>query len=317
MCDDIDMENLTEDLDFSKKWLMLLASLLGKGVRFQIIHNLNRPFSELMLGLEAWIPLYMTGLVAPFYLKDTANGPYQHLLYSSDSCVLYGDYIRGHHDKAEFTFTSVPEKVEYYKERSQFIMDRALPLMKIYTARETEQFRLLYQTEKTAAGNRHYLTSMLPVFPLSEDFIVSVLKKQQLPEQKMQILTENIRRHKADIESLLSENQLLHEMPLISDEEFKIHPLMLDLTECDYPSLIPISYEEYLSYQKETADYAVQHENYSYSFNHDFPFRSIQIRILERKWVWITKLQSPYINFVIRHPKLRQALEQMCIPIYE
>lgn len=38
-----------------------LALLLKKGLHLNIIHSLNRPFQEMMLGLESHIPLYMTG----------------------------------------------------------------------------------------------------------------------------------------------------------------------------------------------------------------------------------------------------------------
>lgn len=31
-----------------------------KGLHLNIIHNIDRPFEEMMLGLESWIPLYMT-----------------------------------------------------------------------------------------------------------------------------------------------------------------------------------------------------------------------------------------------------------------
>lgn len=46
---------------------------LKKGLYLNIIHNLDRPFNEMMLGLESWIPIYMTGQVSPFYFKNNNN----------------------------------------------------------------------------------------------------------------------------------------------------------------------------------------------------------------------------------------------------
>jgi hypothetical protein len=39
--------------------------LMKKGIRLEVIHDLDRPFEEMMYGLESWIPLYMTGQVSP------------------------------------------------------------------------------------------------------------------------------------------------------------------------------------------------------------------------------------------------------------
>ena len=65
MCSDMPMEDMAEDLDFGKKWMFGIALSLKKGLNLKIIHNLDRPFKEMMLGLESWIPIYMTGQVSP------------------------------------------------------------------------------------------------------------------------------------------------------------------------------------------------------------------------------------------------------------
>lgn len=69
MCSDMPMEDMTKDLDFGKKWMFAIAMSLKKGLHLNIIHNLDRPFNEMMLGLESWIPIYMTGQISPYYLK--------------------------------------------------------------------------------------------------------------------------------------------------------------------------------------------------------------------------------------------------------
>ena len=63
--------------------MFAIAASIKKGLHLNIIHNLDRPFNEMMLGFESWIPIYMTGQVSPFYLKNTTNAVYQHLNYVS------------------------------------------------------------------------------------------------------------------------------------------------------------------------------------------------------------------------------------------
>ena len=61
ICSDMPIEELAQDMEFSKKWMLGLAAILKKGLRLDMVHDLNRPFGEMMLGLESWIPLYMDG----------------------------------------------------------------------------------------------------------------------------------------------------------------------------------------------------------------------------------------------------------------
>ena len=57
MCSDMPMEDMAKDIDFGKKWMFAIAMTLKKGLHLNIIHNLDRPFNEMMLGLESWIPI--------------------------------------------------------------------------------------------------------------------------------------------------------------------------------------------------------------------------------------------------------------------
>lgn len=70
MCSDMPMEDMAKDIDFGKKWMFAIAMCLKKGHHLNIIHNLDRPFNEMMLGLESWIPIYMTGQISPYYLSN-------------------------------------------------------------------------------------------------------------------------------------------------------------------------------------------------------------------------------------------------------
>lgn len=60
-----------------------------------------------------------------------------------------------------------------------------------------------------------------------------------------------------------------------------------------------------------------EQENYSVTVTHQLPFRNIQIIILEGEWVMVSKNKFPAIHFVIHHPKMCHALENMIVPVME
>lgn len=56
-------------------------------------------------------------------------------------------------------------------------------------------------------------------------------------------------------------------------------------------------------------------ENYQFNLTKIKGFHNIQITCFEGKWCMISKNRAPAIHFVIHHPKLRYALENMVLPI--
>ena len=131
MCSDMDLSDMASDLEFGKKWMFAIAMCLKKGLHLNMIHTIDRPFDEMMLGLESWIPIYMTGQISPYYLKNARSSVYQHLNYVSGSAALTGECIAGHHNKGKYYLTKKPDEVAFYREKSDFILSKAYPLMEI------------------------------------------------------------------------------------------------------------------------------------------------------------------------------------------
>lgn len=77
------------------------------------------------------------------------------------------------------------------------------------------------------------------------------------------------------------------------------------------------SWDEHKEHLKQIKEYARQHTNYRAVENHLPAFRNIQIYICEGKWVIVSKNKAPAIHFLIRHPKMRNAFENMIVPVME
>jgi hypothetical protein len=77
--------------------MFAIACSLKKGLHLNMIHNLDRPFNELMLGLESFIPIYMTGQISPYYFESPTANLFNHTLYCSEVCALSGEDQR-HYD---------------------------------------------------------------------------------------------------------------------------------------------------------------------------------------------------------------------------
>lgn len=138
MYSDMPMDDMAKDRDFVKKYMMGLAFMLKKGLHLDVVHCLNRPFSELLLGLEGWIPLYMTGQISPFYLKNAESRVFGHFLNISGAAVLSGECIYPYHEKGRYILSNRDEDMSYYAERSELIKNPLCLLWK-YTARNPQK----------------------------------------------------------------------------------------------------------------------------------------------------------------------------------
>lgn len=70
MYSDMPMGEMAKDPEFPKKWMFGMAMMLKKGLHLNQIHDLNRSFEDMMLGLESWIPQYMS---RPGFLRSISK----------------------------------------------------------------------------------------------------------------------------------------------------------------------------------------------------------------------------------------------------
>lgn len=152
MFSDMPMTELAADAEFAKRYALGVGALLKRGVHLTVIHDVTRPFEEMMLGLEGWIPLYMTGQVSPYYLKGERDRVFGHLCNVSDVSALTAECVRGHHDEGRYRLTTRREDVAYYRRRMARVVERATPLMEIY--RESDQARYARYRREEAERRR-------------------------------------------------------------------------------------------------------------------------------------------------------------------
>ena len=144
---DMPLTELAKDPDYPKQWMRAVAELIKKGLRVEMLHNVDRPFEELLLGLEVHIPMYMTGRITPYYLRESNSGPFRHLLELSGDAALSGEAIAGHHADGRYTLTYDKKDLSYYHRRAAALMERAAPLMDIFTEEREPEFREFLRRE--------------------------------------------------------------------------------------------------------------------------------------------------------------------------
>ena len=306
MCSDMPMEDMAKDIEFGKKWMFGIALSLKKGLHLNIIHNLDRPFNEMMLGLESWIPLYMTGQVSPYYFKNINNTIYNHINYKSGSVILTGECITGNHDKGKYYISTNNKELEYYKTKCDILLKKSSSLMDIFRKENIDKFNMFMLKDKEIKCDRKRIYSTLPLFTIKDELLLKILKRNKVNINDIDKILKYKKEEELNTINILKTNKINDIIYKINKKDFnnKIY-LSLENIFCDLE--IKYNYEEYLEHYNNTINY--KNNNYVVSINEYKTFNNININILKDKYVHLTKSGDPIIHFIIRHKKLMDAID--------
>lgn len=315
ICCDMPVEDMAADEEFAKKYMFGLAMVLKKGLHIHIIHDVERPMKDMMLGLENWVPLYMTGQISPYYLKGVQNRVYSHLHYCSGQVAMTGDCISGHHDLAHYYLTSRKEEVSISQKNMDFLLKKAHPLMDIYREERKKELHAALLENSEKEGRRRRVLAVPDLGVLPEKLLEEILERNHVVLNEKTVILECYKKSATCLETILKHSVVEDEVSVLSEAEYEKYPSVLPLAECFLEKDIRLTYEEYQACISAAENYAKANENYQFNLTKIKGFHNIQITCFEGKWCMISKNRAPAIHFVIHHPKLRYALENMVLPI--
>lgn len=317
MYSDMPMSEMAKDPDFPKKWMFGMAMMLKKGLHLHQIHNLDRSFDEMMLGLESWIPMYMTGQISPYYLKGVQNSVFLHFLKVSGPAALTGEAISGFHSDGKYYLTKSKEEVAYYRKRAEELLKNANPLMDIYLADKAGALQAFLVADSHQNGNRRNILSALPLYTMDAAFLETFLSARGIPSSDRRTILSYAAAQRQIQEEILKTSPVEDEFSLPDLAEFAQYPMCLSLSGLFYPKQLFYTFAEYQAHLAQTRAYAASHANYTFTETSSCTFRNLQFQIHEGKWAMISKNTAPTIHFVIHHPKLRSAIESFIPPLVE
>lgn len=150
---DMPLGEMAQDQEFAKKVMAGMAMLIRKGVHLRNIHDVHRPLDELFMGLEGWIPVYMTGQITPYYLSQPTNTAFLHFIRSAGTVAVSGEAIVGNQGSGRYVVTKSPADVAYQRRRAEELLGRAKPLMSVYREEDAAQLtRALRKLERRASA---------------------------------------------------------------------------------------------------------------------------------------------------------------------
>jgi hypothetical protein len=130
------MDWMTEDPEFAKLWASLMSKVLYRKNQIYIIHNIHRSLNEMLEVIQQWIPLYMTGLIKPYYFNNKQNGNFCHTKFIlSGKCSINSSFVYGTQDSAEYEFHTEKSRVDYHCRQFNELLNNSHPLVNVFSLR--------------------------------------------------------------------------------------------------------------------------------------------------------------------------------------
>ena len=310
MYSEMPLLDMATDPEFPRAWMSGMAMVLKKGLRFHMIHDTSRPLAEMMLGLESWIPMYMTGQIMPYYLEQGPSGPFLHLLKASGSVAVQGEAVVGYQAEGRYVLACSRDEVRYYRRRAERLLERARPLMHIVTKANAEKLAGFLDADIPDGARLRIIMSTLPLGTIPPELLERMLERNGVGETDRQAIRELAQVKAARFDDLASHCEITLDAPDFPPEEFEAHAPALELADLFSEVAVPYSREEYAEHLAALRRSVADRPNCALEIDRRPAFRNVQIIVHEGRSVLVSKNASPVIHFVIEHPDMVAAFER-------
>lgn len=301
--------------EFPARWIAALAVLLRTGHPIDNIHNVGRGLPEMMLGLEAWLPLYMTGMVRPYYLPSQPTGPFAHLVRSSRTAALEGQAVAGAYEHVGCQLFRDEGTVAHFRQRANDLLATAKPLANVYTVQQAGELAAFLTHEAAQSGERMHVMSAPPLYTMSEELLEEAIAASTLDEAEAQRVRMARAAQLARVESELAHGETVVTISRVDESNLSAASAHLALGEAFCTHSVPYGAQTYRKHIEQTEAFAAAHPTWHLAWGPDLGFRNIQITVRPGGWVLVSKNTSPAVHFVLRHKKMVEAFEHFEMPV--
>lgn len=304
---DFPIETSLADKSFMKRWVSGVALLLKRGVHLDMVHCLDRPLGELIAGLEAWVPFYMTGQISGHYLPQVAGQPFHHLLMASKAAVLTGSCVRGRHEFAKARLVRRKKDVAREVESAAAMLELAKPLVKAFDERHNRDFLKAIEEDLPRASELLILVTSPPVFVMSDELLERILANSGIGEREGRLVLADVRRERALIESFLAHGSVRVNMATLSRTAFEERPVTLVSPSIRCKKPLSYAYSDYTRHIAELCACQERFDSLSVASVSHAPYRNLHVVVCDDAWAAFIKGRSPVTHFLLCHPHLVQA----------
>ncbi|WP_130838172.1 hypothetical protein [Lachnoclostridium sp. Marseille-P6806] len=169
---DESMEWLYEDAAFAARWSELFTRVIAKGNRIRVIHTISRDMNELLEAVAKWIPIYMTGMIEPYYYPRLRDGLFQRTMFiAPHTAAVISSSVQQNAEGALNIFLTDRAAIEAVSLEYARYLQLCRPLMRFFTGQDADELRKAARTLSEAEGDACLCSAAPPLFAMPESLV--------------------------------------------------------------------------------------------------------------------------------------------------
>ena len=285
----------------------MLGELISRGIKINMIHTLDRPTSEMVLGLQVWVPLYMTGGINSYYLdQHTDCSQFNYTIMTSGSSAFFANTVGGKDGFTKGEFTRRKEEVAEYRLMAEKLLATAQPLVAV-SRKKNEKEILLQVKEQESKAN--IFSTELPFFTLSDELLTDIVMYNQLSEQVSADLFRLRDKEREEMMEILQHKKVHHVFIGQFDEKGDAGMCLYSETRGYIPEA-QYNIDSWRRHQKESGEFQSRSPNFSYEILPVNEYKHATL-IINGKDVCVRRHNEPRLFFTTEQPALVEVLHPL------
>ncbi len=141
------MDWMSSSEDFRLRWASLMYECVRHGIHIRIIHNINRGLDEMNQAIISWLPLYMTGMIEPYYCQKTDQGNFAHTIFLCPGKMCISSFCtRGAEEDAVICYMQDKRVLDSNYCSFNTLLQKSKILMKVMSYESEDPSRTLYDS---------------------------------------------------------------------------------------------------------------------------------------------------------------------------
>lgn len=304
-----------DDTMFIKKWLLYMQIAIEKGNRIYKIHYLNESTSAIFDEINTWLPLFMSGMVKPYYLeKQTHTVSSSLLLVATNLVAIIGESTVD--DNSIMTrLTKIEEEVKYYEAKSRSFLKIAKPLTQIFFKQDENEYEEYLESRSGKKKDYIRIINMPPNFTMTDKLFEKLIKENTLSESYLLYIKKRCQIRNGAIKLFLEDFQMLDILSILSEEEFNLKVRKMIVARSTNDEDIVYSYQDYLDHVNQTKDFSEKHPNYKLIVTNEFNYENLEFYIQKENCVVVEKTNYPIVSIVFENERIIEAFEKEILHI--
>ncbi|MEN3008372.1 hypothetical protein [Pseudothermotoga sp.] len=292
----------TEDKTYMLQLANAVISLAKLGWKVNMVHTVSRDVSEMMKAIEFWLPLYMTGSVAPYYNPRYREHYFRRTLFVAPkvAAFLCTTFEESQKETPSFLFTE-QQIIDLMAMEYERFLKSCQPLMIIPQIGSEEMFSLLERFEEQPMDG-YIISDGLPLVTMPGSVLEKILKRNHIePDQ----IFSHWRKRSTSFEKNLKSCHQIHVCTMPDLEKVRSGKMIVELPESSFE--LHYDEDEYVEHLASTIEFIKKYENYGFYLSQRNVTSNVLVSVKDQTGVIVIKKDSPIRLFAINQPDMTNA----------